>query len=247
MEEMVMRKVFEIEQEAAGYLMGHQRTAIITSLHGSQNYWLHNDNSDIDVYTVFVPSFKDMAMGNPRENYCAKHQFDGIITFMPVSNFYQAMVNKPSLQILEIIHSTYSGFVEQFSPIIYDAERFSRINMKRVYTSTVGWGISQIQRFKKENKAKSLAYAFFAKDCVEKLLKDYPFNEIYENINDDLWELKNNPFAKNLDDYIGQVDELESYFRKKMEEKDELIFQNDNKAAKDLFEILLSICRNKVQ
>ena len=246
MEEMVLRKVFEIEQEAAGHLMGYQRTAIITSLHGSQNYWLHNDNSDIDVYTVFVPSFKDMAMGNPRENYCAEHQFGGIITFMPVSNFYHVMANKPSLQILEIIHSQYSGFVEQFAPIIYDAERFSRINMKSVYTSTIGWGISQIQRFKKENKVKSLTYAFFAKDCVEKLLKDYSFDEIYENTNHDLWELKNNPFAKNLDDYAKQVDELESYFRRKMEEKDELIFQSDRQAA-DLFEILLSICRNKIQ
>lgn len=247
MEEMVMRKVFEIEHEAAGHLMRHQRTAIITSLHGSQNYWLHNDNSDIDVYAVFVPSFTDMAMGHPRENHCARHQFGGICTFMPVSNFYQAVANKPSLQILEIIHSHYSGFVEQFSPIIEDAERFSRINMENVYTSTIGWGLSQIQRFKKENKVKSLTYAFFAKDCAEKLLKDYSFDEIYENTNHDLWELKNNPFMKNLDDYIKRVDELESYFRRKMDEKDKLIFQEDWKAAKDLFEILLSICRNKVQ
>lgn len=247
MEEIVLRKVFEIEQEAAGHLMGHQRTAVITTLHGSQNYWLHNDNSDIDVYTIFVPSFTDMAMGHPRGNYCAKHKFGGIVTFMPVSNFYQAMANRPSLQILEIIHSHYSGFIEQFAPIIDNAERFSRINMKNVYTSTIGWGLSQIQRFKKENKVKSLAYAFFAKDCAEKLLKDYSFDEIYENTNHDLWELKNNPFAKNLNDYIKQVDELESYFRKKMDEKDKLIFWEDRKAAKDLFDILLSICRSKVQ
>lgn len=247
MEEIVLRKVFEIEQEAADYLMEHRRTEVITALHGSQNYRLNNDSSDIDIYTIFVPSFTDMAMGHPKENHCAEHKFGGIVTFMTISNFYQAMANKPSLQILEIIHSHYSGFIEQFTPIIDDAERFSRINMENVYTSTIGWGLSQIQRFKKENKVKNLTYAFFAKDCAEKLLKDYSFDEIYENTNHDLWEFKNNPFTKNLNDYIKQVDELESYFRKKMDEKDKFVFQKDNKAAKDLFEILLSICRNKVQ
>lgn len=165
---------------------------VFTSLYGSQNYNLDNENSDKDYKMAVVPSLDNLILNSKQYSKIEKTK-DGLVEVKDIRNTFTSF-KKMSIVDLEVLFSkeiiTNKKYKEEVDRLLAMREEIVAANPYRLYQVMLGVMISGT---KKEYKPKSMAQSirhydlfdryFIKKENFESAL-DTSKSELYEFIKD---------------------------------------------------------------
>lgn len=133
--------------EDAGYHV------VMTSLVGSQNYGLDNDESDIDTFSFILPSFEELARGEPPKAGIIFSD-DGHCNFKDIRTAFD-LLRKTSPNSVEYFISKYKYYNPVYAPILKeylkdgcDSKLWYMIhcNHQHMYNAIIGMAIQLTKR-----------------------------------------------------------------------------------------------------
>lgn len=126
-------------EKKGGYIIG-------TFLHGSQNYNLDTEESDVDTVSIYVPTV-DFAIVNSPKN----HQLimdDGSnehCTIKDIRNYVNELL-KSNPNAIELLYTKYSIYIWGFKYFIANREKFLKYNPSSFFNAADGLAFNYLKR-----------------------------------------------------------------------------------------------------
>ena len=150
---------------------------IFTSLYGSQNYNLDNENSDKDYKMAVIPSLENLILDSKQYSKIEKTK-DGLVEIKDIRNTFTSF-KKMSIVDLEILFSkeiiTNKKYKEEINRLLDIKENLIGANPYRLYQVMLGVMTSG---YKKEYKAKNMTQSIRYYDLFNRYFIE---NENFEN------------------------------------------------------------------
>lgn len=145
-ERYIMERVNQHHQAAWDYVEKKGGYIIGTFLHGSQNYNLDTEESDVDTISIYVPTV-DFAIVNSPKN----HQLimeDGSnehVTIKDIRNYVNELL-KSNPNAIELLYTKYSIYIWDFNYFIAEREKFLKYNPSSFFDATNGLAFTYLKR-----------------------------------------------------------------------------------------------------
>lgn len=145
-ESYIMERVSQHHQAARDYAENKGGYIIGTFLHGSQNYNLDTEESDVDTVSVYVPTV-DFAIVNSPKN----HQLimeDGSnehCTIKDIRNYINELLNS-NPNAIELLYTEYSLYLRDFKYLINNREKFLKYNLSSFFDASDGMAYNYLKR-----------------------------------------------------------------------------------------------------
>lgn len=145
-EHYIMERVSQHHQAAWDYVEKKGGYIIGTFLHGSQNYNLDTEESDIDTVSIYVPTV-DFAIVNSPKN----HQLimeDGSnehCTIKDIRNYINELL-KSNPNAIELLYTKYSLYLRDFKYFINNREKFLKYNSSSFFDAADGMAYNYLKR-----------------------------------------------------------------------------------------------------
>lgn len=145
-ESYIMERVSKHHQAAWGYIEKKGGYIIGTFLHGSQNYNLETEESDIDTVSIYVPTV-DFAIVNSPKNYQLVME-DGSnehCTIKDIRNYVNELL-KSNPNAIELLYTKYSLYLHDFKYFINNREKFLKYNPSSFFDAADGLAYNYLKR-----------------------------------------------------------------------------------------------------
>lgn len=145
-ESYIMERVNQHHLAAWDYILKKGGYIIGTFLHGSQNYNLDTEESDVDTVSIYVPTV-DFAIVNPPKN----HQLimeDGSnehCTIKDIRNYINELL-KSNPNAIELLYTKYSLYLHEFKYFISNREKFLKYNPSSFFDAADGMAYNYLKR-----------------------------------------------------------------------------------------------------
>lgn len=145
-ESYIMERVNQHHQAALDYVEKKDGYIIGTFLHGSQNYNLDTEESDVDTVSIYVPTV-DFAIVNSPKN----HQLimeDGSnehCTIKDIRNYINELL-KSNPNAIELLYTKYSLYLHYFKYFINNREKFLKYNPSSFFDAADGLAYNYLKR-----------------------------------------------------------------------------------------------------
>lgn len=145
-ERYIMERVSQHHQAALDYVEKKGGYIIGTFLHGSQNYNLDTEESDIDTVSIYVPTV-DFAIVNSPKN----HQLimeDGSnehCTIKDIRNYINELL-KSNPNAIELLYTEYSLYLHEFKYFISNREKFLKYNSSLFFNAADRMAYNYLKR-----------------------------------------------------------------------------------------------------
>ena len=145
-EHYIMERVSHHHQAAWDYVEKKGGYIIGTFLHGSQNYNLDTEESDIDTISIYVPTV-DFAIVNSPKN----HQLitdDGSnehCTIKDIRNYINELL-KSNPNAIELLYTKYSIYIWDFKYFIANREKFLKYSPNSFFDAADGMAFNYLKR-----------------------------------------------------------------------------------------------------
>lgn len=145
-ESYIMERVSQHHQAAQDYVGKKDGHIIGTFLHGSQNYNLDTEESDIDTVSIYVPTV-DFAIVNSPKN----HQLimeDGSnehCTIKDIRNYINELLES-NPNAIELLYTEYSLYLRDFKCFINNREKFLKYNPSSFFDAADGMAYNYLKR-----------------------------------------------------------------------------------------------------
>lgn len=151
-EHYIMERVIQHHQAAWDYVEKKGGYIIGTFLHGSQNYNLDTEESDVDTVSIYVPTV-DFAIVNSPKN----HQLimeDGSnehCTIKDIRNYINELL-KSNPNAIELLYTKYSFYTTpldyyNFKYFINNRENFLKYNLSSFFDAADGMAYNYLKRY----------------------------------------------------------------------------------------------------
>lgn len=145
-ESYIMERVSQHHRAARNYVENKSGYIIGTFLHGSQNYNLDTEESDVDTVSIYVPTV-DFAIVNSPKN----HQLiieDGSnehCTIKDIRNYTNELL-KSNPNAIELLYTEYSLYLHDFKYFINNREKFLKYNPSSFFDAADGLAYNYLKR-----------------------------------------------------------------------------------------------------
>lgn len=173
---------------------GHEVVGVF--LHGSQNYGLDTESSDVDSVCIYMPSKQDIVFNKQDKGHEIKTEF-GIIVCWEIRKFFQ-LLRKGGFNQLEILYTPHRvvspKYFELWATLDGIKDRVSLLNQETTLNSFYGM-LHRVEREIKlellysQNKIninKNLARFFYFLQCLELYAQGTEFSKVLYPENSDL-------------------------------------------------------------
>ena len=145
-ESYIMERVSQHHRAAWDYVENKSGYIIGTFLHGSQNYNLDTEESDVDTVSIYVPTV-DFAIVNSPKN----HQLimeDGSnehYTIKDIRNYINELL-KSNPNAIELLYTKYFLYLPDFKYFINNREKFLKYNPSSFFDAADGLAYNYLKR-----------------------------------------------------------------------------------------------------
>lgn len=170
-EHYIMERVNQHHQAAWNYIEKKNGYIIGTFLHGSQNYNLDTEESDVDTVSIYVPTV-DFAIVNSPKN----HQLimeDGSnehCIIKDIRNYINELL-KSNPNAVELLYTKYSIYIWDFKYFIANREKFLKYSPNSFFDAADGLAYNYLKRC--DEKGIRNFYR------IEAMLKNISSNNLY--------------------------------------------------------------------
>lgn len=133
------RAAWDYVEKKGGYIIG-------TFLHGSQNYNLDTEESDVDTVSIYVPTV-DFAIVNSPKNHQLVME-DGSnehCTIKDIRNYIKELL-KSNPNAIELLYTEYSLYLRDFKYFINNREKFLKYNLSSFFDAADGLAYNYLKR-----------------------------------------------------------------------------------------------------
>ena len=180
----IMEKVQEHYDEAL--VQFPKERIVCVALHGSQNYGLDVEDSDVDTKLIITPTFQDLAMNRQASSYTHVRENNEHIDIKDVRLYLQTF-RKQNLNFLEILFTPYTIinplYEEQWNRLRENRELITHYAPQRSVSSMVGVAMNKWSSLEKDTPARHeivKKYGYDPKQLMH-LLRIEEFLEGYVN------------------------------------------------------------------
>ena len=182
---LIMERVQEHYDESLEYFDKHH--IVGTFLHGSQNYGLDTETSDVDTKTIITPTLYHLSvLGKPVSHTHARENNEHID--FKDSRAYTQCFEKQNLNFVEILFTNFriinEEYAEQWKRLIDAREDIARMNQWAAVHAMMGVGNNKYNMRDRESTPEKTEivkkYGYNGKE-VGNLLRIYDFMEKYIN------------------------------------------------------------------
>lgn len=145
-EHYIMERVSQHHQAAWDYVEKKGGYIIGTFLHGSQNYNLDTEESDVDTVSIYVPTV-DFAIVNSPKNHQLVME-DGSnehCTIKDIRNYVNELL-KSNPNAIELLYTKYSLYLHEFKYFISNREKFLKYNPSSFFDAADGMAYNYLKR-----------------------------------------------------------------------------------------------------
>ena len=145
-EHYIMERVNQHHQAAWDYVEKKGGYIIGTFLHGSQNYNLDTEESDVDTVSIYVPTV-DFAIVNSPKNHQLVME-DGSnehCTIKDIRNYVNELL-KSNPNAIELLYTKYSIYFWSFKYFIAEREKFLKYNPSSFFDAADGQAFRYLKR-----------------------------------------------------------------------------------------------------
>lgn len=145
-ESYIMERVSQHHQAALDYVEKKDGYIIGTFLHGSQNYNLDTEESDVDTVSIYVPTV-DFAIVNSPKNHQLVME-DGSnehCTIKDIRNYVNELL-KSNPNAIELLYTKYSLYLHDFKYFINNREKFLKYNPSSFFDAADGLAYNYLKR-----------------------------------------------------------------------------------------------------
>lgn len=187
-------------------------------LEGSHNYvdTLFSETSDVDTVAVFVPTKRDMLLGNLMKRQTVEMENGEHLEVYDVRDFYN-LLKKSGINLQQTLFTEYfvvnEKYQEHYDKLVEVRERLARLSESRFLMAVMGMTNKNMKYLKKNNggedsdlekyefSRKRLANVMRLKATMEKYLEGKDFSECLKSMDEnELYEVRNtDKYVKDLD------------------------------------------------
>lgn len=145
-ERYIMERVSQHHQAAWDYIEKKGGYIIGTFLHGSQNYNLDTEESDVDTVSIYVPTV-DFAIANSPKNHQLVME-DGSnehCTIKDIRNYVNELL-KSNPNAIELLYTKYYHYIHEFKYFINNREKFLKYNPNSFFNAVDGMAYNYLKR-----------------------------------------------------------------------------------------------------
>lgn len=145
-ERYIMERVSQHHQAAWDYVEKKGGYIIGTFLHGSQNYNLDTEESDVDTVSIYVPTV-DFAIVNSPKNYrlIIDDGSNEYCTIKDIRNYVNELL-KSNPNAAELLYTKYSIYIWDFKYFIGNREKFLKYDPSSFFDAADGLAYNYLKR-----------------------------------------------------------------------------------------------------
>ena len=145
-EHYIMERVSQHHQTAWNYVEKKGGYIIGTFLHGSQNYNLDTEESDVDTVSIYVPTV-DFAIVNSPKNHqlIMENGSNEHCTIKDIRNYVNELL-KSNPNAIELLYTKYSLYLHEFKYFISNREKFLKYNSSSFFDAADGMAYNYLKR-----------------------------------------------------------------------------------------------------
>lgn len=241
-----MDRVYEHYNEALNYFPSER--IIVCALHGSQNYGLATEKSDVDTKVLATPSFEEIALNNQPWSHTHIRPNNEHIDFKDI-RLYIGTFYKQNLNFLEILFTDYiivnSLYEDIWVQLVEKREEIARLNPYRELQSLQGIANNKYRLITTDNPSthdniinygydpKNLYQLVRIETFIKKFINDIPYAECLDASEQRsyLLEIKSgiypiNEALKLRQETMNNINEMCENFKINFEAKDNQVIIN---------------------
>lgn len=145
-ERYIMERVSQHHQAAWDCVEKKGGYIISTFLHGSQNYNLDTEESDVDTVSIYVPTVDFAIVSSPKNHQLVME--DGSnehCTIKDIHNYINELL-KSNPNAIELLYTKYSLYLYNFKYFINNREKFLKYNPSSFFDAADGLAYNYLKR-----------------------------------------------------------------------------------------------------
>lgn len=142
----IMERVSQHHQAAWDYVEKKGGYIIGTFLHGSQNYNLDTEESDVDTVSIYAPTVDFAIVNSPKSHQLVIE--DGSnehCTIKDIRNYTNELL-KSNPNAIELLYTKYSLYLHEFKYFINNREKFLKYNLSSFFDAADGMAYNYLKR-----------------------------------------------------------------------------------------------------
>ena len=145
-EHYIMERVNQHHQAALDYVEKKGGYIIGTFLHGSQNYNLDTEESDVDTVSIYVPTVNFTIVNSPKNHQLIMEDGSNEHCIIKDIRNYVNELLKSNPNAIELLYTKYSIYICDFKYLIANREKFLKYNPSSFFDAANGLAFTYLKR-----------------------------------------------------------------------------------------------------